>query len=94
MKKMLFLGLVFTSLAATTTSCSDKKSNTETTTTTTSPTTTTTSSTAATDSTAATPGGNPGPGIATETYTCTMHPEIITNEPGKCPKCGMDLVKK
>ena len=28
------------------------------------------------------------------TYTCTMHPEIITNQSGKCPKCGMDLIKK
>jgi transcription initiation factor IIE alpha subunit len=27
-------------------------------------------------------------------YTCTMHPEVITDKPGKCPKCGMDLVKK
>jgi hypothetical protein len=27
-------------------------------------------------------------------YTCSMHPEVITKEPGKCPKCGMDLVKK
>jgi len=27
-------------------------------------------------------------------YTCTMHPEVITNKPGKCPKCGMTLVKK
>jgi hypothetical protein len=27
-------------------------------------------------------------------YTCPMHPEIISNKPGKCPKCGMDLVKK
>ncbi len=27
-------------------------------------------------------------------YTCTMHPEIVKDEPGKCPKCGMDLVKK
>lgn len=26
-------------------------------------------------------------------YTCPMHPEIIQNMPGKCPKCGgMDLV--
>jgi hypothetical protein len=23
-----------------------------------------------------------------------MHPEIITDRPGKCPKCGMTLVKK
>lgn len=27
-------------------------------------------------------------------YTCPMHPEIIRNEPGSCPICGMDLVKK
>ena len=26
-------------------------------------------------------------------YTCSMHPEIISNKPGKCPKCGMDLTK-
>ena len=24
-------------------------------------------------------------------YTCVMHPEIITDRPGKCPKCGMKL---
>ena len=27
-------------------------------------------------------------------YTCPMHPEVISNKPGKCPKCGMDLVQK
>lgn len=27
-------------------------------------------------------------------YTCPMHPEVITNEPGDCPKCGMTLEKK
>lgn len=27
-------------------------------------------------------------------YTCKMHPEVISDKPGKCPKCGMDLVKK
>ena len=27
-------------------------------------------------------------------YTCPMHPEVITDKPGSCPKCGMDLVKK
>lgn len=25
-------------------------------------------------------------------YTCVMHPEVISDKPGKCPKCGMDLV--
>lgn len=25
-------------------------------------------------------------------YTCSMHHEIVNNNPGKCPKCGMVLV--
>src|SRR5439155_2078172 len=25
-------------------------------------------------------------------YTCPMHPEVITDHSGKCPKCGMKLV--
>ncbi len=25
------------------------------------------------------------------TYTCPMHPEIVQDEPGSCPKCGMAL---
>src|SRR4029077_16662727 len=28
----------------------------------------------------------------TQKYTCPMHPEIITDHPGNCPKCGMKLV--
>ncbi|WP_035675513.1 efflux RND transporter periplasmic adaptor subunit [Flavobacterium frigidarium] len=31
---------------------------------------------------------------ADEVYTCSMHPQIIKHEPGSCPICGMDLVKK
>jgi hypothetical protein len=27
-------------------------------------------------------------------YSCPMHPEVTSNKPGKCPKCGMALVKK
>jgi len=27
-------------------------------------------------------------------YDCPMHPEVTSDQPGKCPKCGMDLVKK
>lgn len=25
-------------------------------------------------------------------YTCPMHPEVISDRPERCPKCGMDLV--
>lgn len=27
-------------------------------------------------------------------YTCVMHPEVVRPGPGKCPKCGMDLVPR
>lgn len=27
-------------------------------------------------------------------YTCTMHPDVVQDKPGKCPKCGMALVEK
>src|SRR3989339_979562 len=27
-------------------------------------------------------------------YTCPMHTEVILDKPGKCPKCGMELVMK
>lgn len=27
-------------------------------------------------------------------YTCPMHPQIRESQPGKCPICGMTLVKK
>ena len=26
------------------------------------------------------------------TYTCPMHPQIVRDQPGQCPICGMDLV--
>jgi hypothetical protein len=26
-------------------------------------------------------------------YTCPMHPEVKSDKAGKCPKCGMTLVK-
>lgn len=28
------------------------------------------------------------------TYSCSMHPEITSDKPGKCSKCSMDLTKK
>jgi len=30
---------------------------------------------------------------ATEQWVCPMHPNVIQDHPGKCPICGMDLVK-
>lgn len=27
-------------------------------------------------------------------YTCPMHPEVVSDKPGSCPKCGMALVLK
>lgn len=27
-------------------------------------------------------------------YACPMHPEVTSKAPGKCPKCGMDLVTR
>ncbi len=46
-------------------------------------------------------GGTPEPekGSATNQvqgaeYTCPMHPEVLSDRPGKCPQCGMNLEKK
>ena len=30
----------------------------------------------------------------TKTYTCPMHPDVISDKQGECPKCGMDLILK
>lgn len=27
-------------------------------------------------------------------YTCKMHPQVVSDQPGKCPICGMKLVPK
>ena len=35
-----------------------------------------------------------GDSAKAEVYTCSMHPQIIRDKPGKCPICSMDLVKK
>ena len=29
--------------------------------------------------------------VAGVTYTCPMHPEVVSDVKGKCPKCGMFL---
>ena len=32
--------------------------------------------------------------VKDEMYTCTMHNEVMSDHYGKCPKCGMKLVKQ
>lgn len=34
------------------------------------------------------------PTAAEDQYTCPMHADVTSDKPGKCPKCGMALVKK
>jgi len=33
----------------------------------------------------------PAASPATQRYTCPMHPEVVSDDPGECPKCGMAL---
>jgi hypothetical protein len=40
----------------------------------------------------AAPGSEPAPAAAE--YTCPHHPEVVSDKPGICPKCKMDLVPK
>jgi len=28
----------------------------------------------------------------TQKYVCSMHPDVVYDKPGKCPKCGMTLI--
>jgi len=37
-------------------------------------------------------GHDPGTAAAEQAaYSCPMHPEVLSEGPGKCPKCGMFL---
>lgn len=31
------------------------------------------------------------PGKEKAVFSCPMHPEVVAPQPGKCPKCGMNL---
>lgn len=33
-------------------------------------------------------------GGQTKLYYCPMHPDVVQDKPGTCPKCGMALVEK
>jgi len=33
-----------------------------------------------------------GAGVAALVYSCPMHPDVTSDKPGKCPRCGMVLV--
>lgn len=35
---------------------------------------------------------NESKGYSHQKYTCPMHPQVVQDEPGKCPICGMGLV--
>ncbi len=83
MKRLLPYGLALASLTLFATSCSEKPATTDTTTTTTAP-----------AQPATTEAGGATPGVQAVQYTCPMHPEVLSDKPGDCPKCGMALVKK
>ncbi|MEP6950058.1 MAG: heavy metal-binding domain-containing protein [Ginsengibacter sp.] len=38
---------------------------------------------------------NPGAQLASDSmYTCKMHDSVMSDHPGKCTTCGMELVKE
>lgn len=39
-------------------------------------------------------GGEDAETPAESLWTCGMHPQVISQEPGQCPICGMDLVRR
>jgi len=40
------------------------------------------------------PTATPAAAEAGTVYTCPMHPEVVSDKPGKCPTCGMNLEPK
>lgn len=86
MKSFLTLGLALAGLTFIAAGCSGNKSTAETTTT-----APATGSPMAADSASTSPMA---PATTVTTYTCSMHPEVVSDKPGKCPKCGMNLIVK
>lgn len=41
-----------------------------------------------------TSAGKPSAGAAKTVYVCPMHPEVVSETPGLCPKCNMKLDPK
>jgi hypothetical protein len=35
-----------------------------------------------------------GPATGLSAYACPMHPDVVSSEPGKCPRCGMNLTER
>ena len=38
--------------------------------------------------------GKPAASSGEAAYVCPMHPDVTASAPGRCPKCGMQLVKR
>lgn len=79
MKKMTTWSRTLASLLVVAAGCSENKTTPET--------TALTPAAPTADSTAA-------PAAAGVAYTCPLHPAVVSDHPGKCPKCGMDLIVK
>jgi len=39
-------------------------------------------------------GNAPGVSKAAAQYYCEMHPDVVSSEPGKCPRCQMALKRR
>ena len=88
MKSILSSALALATVALLATGCSDNKA----------PTSDATTTTPAATAPSASMDTTATPAAATKVqvgqYYCPMHPEVVMDKAGDCPKCGMALVKK